>query len=385
MSKRKLEESNLIEMSNNDTIPEPIISTSSTVQEKRRRRVCDVIDSIGDREIITNHPGFSTPRRNKPTELDILISPDQGYVATPESADIFVPDWMLKRSDVIDASPQEANFILSEELNERSTSGGIVAVMPVMIDAECYNTNHKNRGKCLVFNHEMFDTGFEKREGSSVDAKRIQKTFTNLGFEVDVFDNYKHSEVIDRVEKLSQENHSDNDCLCIFILTHGLNNDLILAKDVAYKSDSIWKPFTADNCPTLAGKPKLFFFQACRGDKLDAGVTLKPRTLSATETDGGVASYKIPTHADFLIAHSSADGFYSWRNPAEGTWYVQSLCDVLDTYSSTTDLLKMLTITARKVATEYRSYNDLNPAGDDQRQVPSLTSMLIRDLYLMPK
>lgn len=58
-----------------------------------------------------------------------------------------------------------------------------------------------------------------------------------------------------------QYDHTDNDCLCIIVLTHGLQNDLIWAKDVAYKSEKIWKPFTADKCTTLAGKPKLFFFQ----------------------------------------------------------------------------------------------------------------------------
>lgn len=78
-------------------------------------------------------------------------------------------------------------------------------------------------------------------------------------------------------------------------------------------------------------------------------------------------------------------GFYSWRNPEEGTWFVQCLCDVLDEYHETTDLLKMLTICARKVATQYSSYNDVNPEINDKKQVPSITSMLIRDLYFTPK
>lgn len=80
---------------------------------------------------------------------------------------------------------------------------------------------------------------------------------------------------------------------------------ILYAKDTPYKPDILWSSFTADKCPTLAGKPKLFFIQACQGDKLDPGVTLTSRT----ETDGRAAhSYKIPSQADFLIAYSTIPG-----------------------------------------------------------------------------
>jgi len=60
---------------------------------------------------------------------------------------------------------------------------------------------------------------------------------------------------------VSQLDHTNNDCLCIVTLTHGVQNDFISARDVIYKIDQLWKPFTADKCLTLAGKPKLFFIQ----------------------------------------------------------------------------------------------------------------------------
>lgn len=47
----------------------------------------------------------------------------------------------------------------------------------------------------------------------------------------------------------------------------------------------------------------MFFIQACQGDQLDRGVT-----LSRTETDGSPHSYRIPAHADFLIAYSTVSG-----------------------------------------------------------------------------
>ena len=98
--------------------------------------------------------------------------------------------------------------------------------------------------------------------------------------------------------------HSQHDCLIIAVLSHG-ELGLLYSHDTSYKPETIWTHFTADKCPTLAGKPKLFFIQACQGDKLDSGVTLKDRT----ETDGQPAStFRIPSQADFLIAYSTIPG-----------------------------------------------------------------------------
>ncbi|EFN67188.1 Caspase-1, partial [Camponotus floridanus] len=256
--------------------------------------------------------------------------------------------------------------------------------MPVPIDADRYNMNHKNRGKCIIFNHEEFDS-VEKRQGSTTDVMRLKKSFGRLGFDIEIENDLSHTEVMNKIEKLRQYDHTNNDCLCIIVLTHGLQNDLIWAKDVAYKSEKIWKPFTADKCTTLAGKPKLFFFQACRGDQVDSGVVLSPRNSTPLEATDTITSYKIPTHADFLIAHSSVQDFYTWRNPVEGTWYIQCLCKILDEYGTEMDLISMLTLTARKVATDFASNNPKDETMHGMKQVPSVTSMLIRSIYFPPK
>lgn len=81
------------------------------------------------------------------------------------------------------------------------TASGLSAPMTVARDAEHYNMSHKYRGKCVVFNHEIFDTGFEPRDGSSIDAKRIDKTFSNLGFEVEILENLEHNKVIEKINQ----------------------------------------------------------------------------------------------------------------------------------------------------------------------------------------
>lgn len=63
---------------------------------------------------------------------------------------------------------------------------------------------------------------------------------------------------------VASEDHTDSDCILIALMTHG-DDGILYAKDQQYKPEKLWSHFTSDQCPTLAGKPKIFFIQvACR-------------------------------------------------------------------------------------------------------------------------
>ena len=53
---------------------------------------------------------------------------------------------------------------------------------------------------------------------------------------------------------------SDADCVLVAVLSHG-EMGILYASDQPYKPDRLWGHFNAEKCPTLAGKPKLFFVQ----------------------------------------------------------------------------------------------------------------------------
>lgn len=84
--------------------------------------------------------------------------------------------------------------------------------------------------------------------------------------------------------------------------------------------------------------------------------------------------------ADFLIVYSTVSGYYSWRNPRLGSWFIQALTAVLDKYSTTYDLLSMLTIVSQNVAYNFESVAD-TAEFHGNKQVPCITSMLTRRLY----
>ncbi|XP_021935870.1 caspase-1-like isoform X1 [Zootermopsis nevadensis] len=364
------------------------------ILKPRERRVSDVIDSIGDcLPDINATKMVSSPDRGPGTQgPNSPASSGYGSIESGTPKSVVSPDLDISLSspikflkvDVTDALSTATDASPMNQDDGTSSSEPAGAVMPVEKYAEEYNMKHKRRGKAVIFSHDKFaDKSVPSRDGSHADIHSLEITYKALGFEVTTYDNLLHTEIRNVINSLAEEDHSDADCVMVTVLTHGQGTNYLHAKDVLYNVDMLWSPFTADSCGTLAGKPKIFIIQACRGDKLDPGVRLKQR--SRTETDSISSSYKIPTHADFLIAYSSVEGYYSWRNPDEGTWFIQCLCKELQEQAATRDLLNILTRTSRRVAVDHESYNDKVPWQHQQKQVPSFNSMLIRDLYFRPK
>ena len=94
----------------------------------------------------------------------------------------------------------------------------------------------------------------------------------------------------------------------IAVLTHGEEGDILCARDSRYRLDMLVNAFTGQNCPSLAGKPKIFIIQACRGQKVDPGIKMKA-SFDLTDSSKDVT---IPVHADFLMIYSTPPGKLSF-------------------------------------------------------------------------
>jgi len=347
-----------------------------------KRKNSDVVDSIGDQ--VYEVPDVETTAKEvqdavggnqRPTTLDMKPTVDSEQNQKQEASKS-TDKFSKEETDATPCTPPE----ITHNINSDSSSVELEAVMPVDWGAKEYNMQHRRRGHAVIFNHDTFDSDhYAPREGSKTDVKNLRETFGSLHFDVIVHNNLEYSEIKDTISKLAAQDHSDADCIAVIVLTHG-ENGLLTPRDshIMYNVDLLWTPFTADKCPTLAGKPKLFFIQACRGKQLDAGI--KAKRQGRSEFDSSPPSFKIPTHADFLIAYSTTEGFYSFRNKDTGSWFIQSLCEELN---ASDNLLQILTRTTWRV-TQLESDSDMIQF-HGKKQVPSVTTMLTRDLYFHPK
>ena len=59
----------------------------------------------------------------------------------------------------------------------------------------------------------------------------------------------------------AKKDYSDYTCVCVFVLTHGLNDRLITGDNQLISVADLTECFTHKGHESLKGKPKLFFIQ----------------------------------------------------------------------------------------------------------------------------
>ncbi|XP_060593237.1 caspase-8-like [Ruditapes philippinarum] len=134
------------------------------------------------------------------------------------------------------------------------------------------------------------------------------------------------------LKEYANKDHTDMDCFVCCILSHGNKDGVVCCDKNCVSIETITGYFRASCCPSLAGKPKLFFFQACRGiDHMGGWQTDGPIALDG-EKNLKVGS--LPDEADFLLGFATTSGYVAFRHNINGSIYIQTLCTLLEKYAS---------------------------------------------------
>ncbi|XP_028832766.1 caspase-6-like [Denticeps clupeoides] len=250
-----------------------------------------------------------------------------------------------------------------------------------------YSMSNKTRGLALIFNQEHFfwKLALPSRSGTAADRINLVRRFRELQFDVRAYDDLTEKDIRRIITDAANEDHSNADCFVCVFLSHG-ENDHIYAKDEKIPIQEVTALFKGNKCRSLAGKPKIFILQACRGEKHDDPVTpmdVVDTKTNEVEVDAGVV-YTLPSGADFIMCYSVAEGYYSHRETVNGSWYIQDLCEVLKEYGTTLEFTELLTLVNRVVSR--RSVGQCrDPKAIGKKQVPCFASMLTKKLYFRPK
>ncbi|XP_033889802.3 caspase-7-like [Acipenser ruthenus] len=236
-----------------------------------------------------------------------------------------------------------------------------------------YNMDHKNIGKCIIINNENVQGTF-KRHGTDEDARKLEATFGALGFKVEVAKDLTANKMYELLETVAKEDHRELACFACVLLSHGREGH-ISGTDTEIKIRLLASLFTGERCQSLFGKPKLFFIQACRGKEYDSGIETDSAIQETTEI------HETP-EADFLCVHSTASGYYSWRNQVSGSVFIGTLCEMLNKHYKELELMKILTRVNHSVAMHFQSATP-DDHSNAKKQMPCIMSRLTKELYFV--
>ena len=214
-----------------------------------------------------------------------------------------------------------------------------------------YPSDRSPRGLCLIINNITFEHPESFRRGAEVDEASLASLFHELGFLVRVFNNLTQHEMEEKFMETAESDHSDYNIFVGVVMTHGGHCDELQGADGRMTSvKHIMAEFLPKRCPSLAGKPKVFFLQSCRG------TAEQTRAQSAEDSikdpnrfDSSLVSSTFPHEVDFLLAFSTPPGYVAYRYD-RGSPYIQTLVDVVRECHQTTHLLDMLTEVNRRMA-----------------------------------
>ncbi|XP_071479480.1 uncharacterized protein [Diadema antillarum] len=308
--------------------------------------------------------------------------------------------------------------------------------------SECYCMSLRNKGIVFVLNNNNYvDRGV--RKGSEIDIINVTHVFNEIGYTPVVKQNLTGQEIIGALAEVKKAIRKIHTSVVLVFMSHGVQEGIYGSDGVVITVEDIKEMFSGKNCPALIGKPKIFFFQACRGNKLTKSAT-DDRTLSVVPTshnleDGGflntlaketegidpardselqtlntgstatdrleargelqtlstgntatnclaaLETDGVPDNADMYIAHATSEGYFAIRDRVNGSWFIQALCEELITGAHLYDLDTIMTKVAKRVKKlkgeiEYNGYKHIT------YQTPQAIKQGIeKKIYFLPK
>ncbi|XP_043433400.1 CASP8 and FADD-like apoptosis regulator isoform X2 [Prionailurus viverrinus] len=270
--------------------------------------------------LMRDHMGRSKVAKDK-SFLDLVIELEKLNLIAPDRLDLL--EKCLKNIHRIDLKTKVQKYKQSGEsvktsIQESGTS------LPQHIQ-ERYRMQSKPLGICLIIDCIGNDTEF------------LRDTFTSLGYEVQYF-LYLHVESIIQIlrQVACMPQHQDYDSFVCVLVSRGGSHSVFGVDQTqpGFPLDQIRRMFMGDACPSLLGKPKLFFIQnyVVSEGQLDSSSFLEvdgPAVNNVESKARQPAPCTIHREADFLWSLCTADVSLLEQSSSSPSLYLKCLSQKL--------------------------------------------------------
>lgn len=158
-----------------------------------------------------------------------------------------------------------------------------------------YPVIHKGRTLCgVIINNEKFNegTGMSKRDGSTMDVKRMTELLNAYGVEFNKKFNVTAKGMKDALSEMKEWDLDAYSGLIVVIMTHGGKGNTLCGSDGRQvELKDLAKIFNSAECEGLKNKPKMFIINSCRGKGEDVTVQREGSQPPAASHDDSKHEY----------------------------------------------------------------------------------------------
>lgn len=168
-------------------------------------------------------------------------------------------DWPEK----MNLSPSNARKIVMQDCTHDD-------LKKILSDSEVYDMSSPVKGRAVIVKNINYEeeTHLIKRTSADWDTFRLADVLKRLRFDVKQHVNQTAEKLIENLKKEQEEDQHDS--FILVILSYGGVGSVMCTDGKEVPLRDIINVFTAEHCPRLKNKPKLFFIQAC-GTRINGG------------------------------------------------------------------------------------------------------------------
>ncbi|XP_065646856.1 caspase-7 isoform X3 [Hydra vulgaris] len=265
----------------------------------------------------------------------------------PTKKQLITPSFFMKAPKPTQLQPSENSFDLpiQETIRKDTQSSYMLNNNPVGI---CHIISN-NFEKPIISedNKEL-----PHRKGTNKDVIELEKVFSWLNFKVEVYWDKDAKSILDIIKKppTLNENQQAIDCFVCCILSHGFTDGVYGSDGIKLRFSDMQAAINGNSAKWLVEKPKLFFVQACQGDREEVEICVDSGTPVDQNNTNSNNITSLSENSDFCFSVAAVSGTVSWRHPNDGTWYIQTLCHILKEYAHSESLLDILTMLNSNIA-----------------------------------
>lgn len=174
--------------------------------------------------------------------------------------------------------------------------------------------------------------------GTTQDGHNLSDALKGLNFDVywkKNVDSAMLNQVISEINHLKYHLVQNYRCIIFIFAGHGREGGQLYMQDgsVVSISKSIIEPLLPKNAKDIGNIPKVFLFDACRGEKETPTLSV-PRSSPVPKrlpSRGGslISTLEIPEEGNFLVAYSTMPNYKAYENGREGGVWFSTLAEQL--------------------------------------------------------